>query len=344
MAPELSDPLLGAIVLVMAMASIGTWLVLSTRLARGPILPYEPRRPVPWHGVWTLLPIVLVAFTVLAAIRGDDLTQDAASASTTDLIERIAQGSVQQAAFVAAFLAVVMFVSGATRADFGLPTNAIQFARDVRIGVVTWLASLVPVYGVQALLISFFGHAEGHPLIKIIEQHANPMLFVLAFLVAVLAAPICEELLFRLLLQGWLEKWEDGRLGWRHKPSMDEAPMTNDEVQLTNGEARTSNDDHSTSGHSAFDIRHSSFATDQPPRIGLARLPYGWLPIVLSSLLFALAHVGYGPDPVPLFLLALMLGYVYQRTHRIVPSMVTHTLFNGLSLFVLWRVMSAGIP
>ena len=72
-------------------------------------------------------------------------------------------------------------------------------------------------------------------------------------------------------------------------------------------------------------------------------LPFGWLPIVVSSLLFALAHFGYGPDPIPLFLLALILGYVYQRTHRIVPSIVTHALFNGMSLFALWRVMSAGV-
>ena len=64
-------------------------------------------------------------------------------------------------------------------------------------------------------------------------------------------------------------------------------------------------------------------------------MPYGWLPIGVSSLLFALAHVGYGPDPVPLFSLALILGYVYQRTHRIVPSMVTHASFNGMSLFAL---------
>jgi hypothetical protein len=73
-------------------------------------------------------------------------------------------------------------------------------------------------------------------------------------------------------------------------------------------------------------------------------LPYGWLPIALSSLLFGLAHIGYGPEPVPLFLLALILGYVYQRTHRIVPCMVTHALFNGTSLVALWRVMSAGAP
>jgi membrane protease YdiL (CAAX protease family) len=329
MAPEPSDPLLGAIVLALAIASVGTWFALADRLKHGQILTYEPRRPVPWHGVWTLLPILLVAVTVFAAFRGDNSAEEAESATATDFVERIALGSLQQTVFVAAFLAMVIAVSGATRADLGLPKDLHQFVRDVRIGVVAWLAALAPVYGAQFLLISLFGPVAGHPLIKIIEEHPNPIFYVLAFTAAVVVAPICEELLFRLLLQGWLEKWEDRRLGWRGE-------MTNDESRMTNDQCVASND-------SSFDIRPSSFS-EEPPQIGLANLPYGWLPIVLSSLLFALAHVGYGPDPIPLFLLALILGYVYQRTHRIVPCMVTHALFNGMSLVALWRVMSAGAP
>ncbi len=62
MEPEPSDPILGAVILLLAIASVGTWFALADRLRRGPILAYEPRRPVPWHGVWILLPILLVAF------------------------------------------------------------------------------------------------------------------------------------------------------------------------------------------------------------------------------------------------------------------------------------------
>jgi membrane protease YdiL (CAAX protease family) len=83
---------------------------------------------------------------------------------------------------------------------------------------------------------------------------------------------------------------------------------------------------------------------DVAPIHGLFGLPHGWVPILVSSLLFALAHFGIGPDPIPLFLLALVLGYVYQRTHRIVPCMVTHALFNSLTLIALWRMLSTGEP
>jgi membrane protease YdiL (CAAX protease family) len=62
------------------------------------------------------------------------------------------------------------------------------------------------------------------------------------------------------------------------------------------------------------------------------------VPILVSSLLFAVAHFGYGPEPIPLFFLAIVLGYIYQRTHRILPSIVTHATFNAFAMFILWRM------
>jgi hypothetical protein len=39
-------------------------------------------------------------------------------------------------------------------------------------------------------------------------------------------------------------------------------------------------------------------------------------------------------DPVPIFLLALALGTLYYRTHRIVPSIVLHTAFNAVGVLL----------
>jgi membrane protease YdiL (CAAX protease family) len=66
------------------------------------------------------------------------------------------------------------------------------------------------------------------------------------------------------------------------------------------------------------------------------------VPILGSALPFALAHYGYGPDPIAIFFLALILGYVYQRTHRILPCMIAHALFNSVAVFVLWRMVFGG--
>jgi membrane protease YdiL (CAAX protease family) len=65
------------------------------------------------------------------------------------------------------------------------------------------------------------------------------------------------------------------------------------------------------------------------PRNGLPQQPtLRWLAIGISSLFFALAHFGQGPAPISLFVLALGLGYLYQRTHRVLPGMVVHFLVN----------------
>ncbi len=162
--------------------------------------------------------------------------------------------------------------------------------------------------------------SSGHPLVKMVMSGPPSVgIMLLAGLAAVVIAPICEEITFRLLLQGWIEKWEDTR-------------------RMSNVECRMSNEESQQSEDSSSVIRHSSFA-DSPPSRGVAGLPHGWFPILMSSLLFGVAHVGYGPEPVPIFILGLVLGYVYQRTHRIVPGIVTHALFNLFTMVLLWRMM-----
>jgi membrane protease YdiL (CAAX protease family) len=60
--------------------------------------------------------------------------------------------------------------------------------------------------------------------------------------------------------------------------------------------------------------------------------------------MFAVAHIGQGVAPFSLFPLALVLGYLYQRTHRIVPSIVCHALFNATSLLALWASNLQQLP
>ena len=103
-------------------------------------------------------------------------------------------------------------------------------------------------------------------------------------------------------------------------------------------EARMAEVDAAGSNDSPFVIRHSSVQAN-PPRRGVGGMPYGSFPILISASLFGLAHFGYGPEPVPIFLLGLVLGYVYQRTHRIVPCIVAHALFNLFTMVVLWRMV-----
>jgi membrane protease YdiL (CAAX protease family) len=60
---------------------------------------------------------------------------------------------------------------------------------------------------------------------------------------------------------------------------------------------------------------------------------WGWAtPILLSSLAFAVSHVGQGLAWVPLFFFGAVAGYLARQTGSIVPGIILHALFNAVSV------------
>src|SRR3954447_483487 len=328
----LDDPILNAFASGAMVASILTVLYLLAARRNGPLLAYVPRRAVPWGAavsILAVLPILLAFYSAGAAKEPRD------PLSTLTLIAALAQ----QLIVVAAFMFVVAVMSGANRGDLGLPGSIGELKGNVLVGSVACLAALAPVHIEQILLMHmFYPHEEtsGHPLIKMVTSGQPDIgVLVMTGVAAVIIAPICEEITFRLLLQGWLEKWEDRWLGWR----VQEAPQSSDDLDVSTGDkAPLVGVETAEPGNSPF-ITGASPTSAEPPRRGVFGLPYGVFPIVVSALLFGLAHFGYGPEPVPIFMLGLVLGFVYQRTHRIVPSIVAHSLFNLFTMIVLWRMV-----
>jgi membrane protease YdiL (CAAX protease family) len=54
--------------------------------------------------------------------------------------------------------------------------------------------------------------------------------------------------------------------------------------------------------------------------------------LVLTSVIFAVFHVGSPQDTPAIFLLALALGYTYERTGRLLAPMLIHSLFNAVMI------------
>jgi hypothetical protein len=71
--------------------------------------------------------------------------------------------------------------------------------------------------------------------------------------------------------------------------------------------------------------------------------PPSWIAIILSSLIFALLHFSHGPSWIPLLLFGAALGYVYQRTHSLWPSIIAHVLLNGTTMIGLWVQIFGGV-
>jgi membrane protease YdiL (CAAX protease family) len=329
--PELNTPALA----VLAAAGLASLAVLfrlfEVHISRRPLLELEPRRPVPWNFVAPLIifaPAILnfaigliaeppvqsvpervataAAFHVAstAASPAAAYTASRASAAAFDLAEEnlaaeaaapmILVGGVALLGMVVLGVVVLAKVFGANVHDLGLPTSWPQLGRDVRIGAAAFAASLAPIYALMYLLTMLLEPTEGHPLIEQYTAHPSLGLMIAAAVTAVIVAPIAEEVSFRMVFQGWLERLATERS--------------------------------STSITASAAIGGGSFNQNSP----------GWGPIVVSSVVFGLAHWGHGVAPLPLILLGAILGYVYQRTHRLAPGIVCHMLFNGLTLLMLW--------
>jgi membrane protease YdiL (CAAX protease family) len=73
------------------------------------------------------------------------------------------------------------------------------------------------------------------------------------------------------------------------------------------------------------------------------RLPDDWQPVVATALLWAAIHAEQWPAPIPLLLLGVALGWIYQRTGTLWASIGLHAGFNGIStIWVIARTMVVG--
>jgi len=204
-----------------------------------------------------------------------------------------------------------------------------------------FFAMVVPaLLGLQWLL-SFLVPYEHDTLDQLADNFSLTTVLV-TWLGAVVAAPLCEELFFRGVLQGWLQRIR-----------FDSPPGRNSMLDIAGGweEANVSvavneQPEQITSKLvSDNDNPYASFSTstDSPPAEPIKieseneseNTILWWLPIIASSALFGAVHIGQGLAPVALFVFSLALGYLYRQTGSIVPSIILHFLLNGFSMFWL---------
>lgn len=326
------EAILGVVVLGVLAVNAAVWLLIGRRMALGvDVLPFVPRRLVPWDGLR-----VAVAFLLYIGLTAAVVLPVAQVLADADDTTRLTAGLIATAVgHLAAVLVIAKLLSdatGATGRDLGLRGGTVL--SDIRLGAITFLAVAPPVYLLQSLLAQFSD--QQHGVIEMLQENQTPMLFAAAAFVAVIVAPIAEEFLFRVVLQGWLER--RFYIGSQDAPQIDEAEQPDsDELAY-----------HAT--HDESGVEPSPLAADNPyesPRAPIAQWPPTArhtaatrgpeiVPIVLSSAVFAAFHIGQGLAPISLFFLAMALGFLYQRTHRIVPCITVHLLLNGTSMTLLW--------
>lgn len=311
-----TDAILAGMATSLILTSLGAWIAAVRRIRSGrSLVTFEPRRLVPWGfldlAIAICLGFLLQVFARWALAGVDaipetdipktDSLPDLGPEQQTWLVLTVAGASMAGA--ILSLLALLIRTPSTLR-DAGWVS--VRTGRDIWLGVSAFVMLAPIAYGIQILLVRWF--ASKHPLIEMLQASPRWTLLASAGFSAVLVAPVVEEYLYRVLLQGWLEKLaalpdDTGRLLLGDSPQPPSLPADADPSSQ----------------------RETPNVTKHPD----------WWPLFVSALIFALLHWGNGPDWVALFVFALGLGYLYQQTHRVLPSIVAHLLLNAWSLTTL---------
>ena len=222
-----------------------------------------------------------------------------------------------------------------------------------------------PVPAVDAAQKAAAPIETGHPLGRVLAESRSVWPLLLGAAIAIVIAPIVEELLFRLLLQGWLESLERRLRRRLHLPRrlLGAAPIAIVATlfALIHYRIPEPRQELSTILYS-FNVWAIAslltivvlvcwlkFLAKATPvdlgvdrqklqgdfRLGLVVMFLVLVPTFLARAAVFSAFPSFSENPWadPLFLLPLAatLGFLYYRTHRIVPAVALHMAFNAVS-------------
>ena len=203
-----------------------------------------------------------------------------------------------------------------------------------------------------------------HPLTQLIERgREQPVVLVVAFFSGVMLAPLAEEFLFRLLLQGWVRKravfsLDDQRVGML--PGVVSIFVVSVIFAAIHGGQRTEQNI-DTLFYSMIGLAVANLFTvglgmtyliwivgadrsdlGVPPGGGISDVLTGIAtfglcgPAILAlNILLRYQFPEAATDPIPLFFFSVVLGILFYRTGRLLPCVTMHACLNGFSFVVL---------
>jgi membrane protease YdiL (CAAX protease family) len=321
-----ADLLGPAVILLLFVGCAAAWTLIAVRwFGRQPVLPYEPRRPVPWRTADVAL--ILVVYLLSPALVFQAWSSRSGAAASQD--QKPAAG----------------------------PSKAA--AREAAFGRLSQSGKMPP------LPIAERGEpSTEHPLGRLLEKSKSRLAILLVVVMATVIAPVVEELLLRLTFQGWLEaaerRWRRRR-AWLRRCLPGVMPIalvslcfaalhiraatTAEELPSVASIAARAIGDLATIGVILLWLPLGTGATlrdlgivpglwRKDIAIGLVAFAAVTGPILVFNAAISPLAKDVVLDPVPIFLLAIVLGALYYRTHRILPSIVLHASFNATSVLL----------
>ena len=186
---------------------------------------------------------------------------------------------------------------GHHESEFGFGKG--KWKSGFRFGVIAFCMWVPVVWVLQTVLVFFIEYQ--HPSLNRMNNSQQLQTITDTWIAAVIVAPFVEEILFRGLIQGWLQRVRGKGLSLPN--------------QLIIGGQLEENPE----GAKKRPGKKPSRTLHIPA-------------ILITSVLFGLAHFSQGPAPISLFVLSLGLGFLYQRTGSLFACIIVHMLLNGVTM------------
>ena len=197
-----------SIVSAMALASLFIWWRAAQRVWAGqPLLARYERQERVWSPAATLVGLIWVvhSLVVRAQIEWRWYSQHEHDAHPLELID-VQQGAMFRAVQWGLLLGILVW---STKPLEGFGIRFDDIGRQLSEGVQGFLASLLPV-GIVLLLTDQLGlrdPARQHDYLQFLQKRRDAASIVWVALSAVVLAPLVEELLFRVVLQGAAQRF-----------------------------------------------------------------------------------------------------------------------------------------
>ena len=197
-----------------------------------------------------------------------------------------------------------------------------HFWKDLKIGAVAFLMVIPVILTIQFILSQFVEYE--HATFDALKSDSGMFAMMMTWFAAVLVAPVTEEIFFRGTLQAWLQRQDIIR---------DPNQIETISGGWTEHTAKYEKHIEPVPGS----VNRSDLKTYQPVMV-VSDLKHSdrmmWLPVLVSSFVFAGIHLGQGAAPIPLFVFAVALGYLYRQTGSTMICIVLHLMLNAFSMLL----------
>ncbi len=332
---------------------IGSWIYFGMRARnKQALLPVESWRPRVW-GLVDLLMVLIAVFlgqSLFAVIGVRILNLDVAAIRAAEGELPLSLSMIASLGNLAAMAAGVLWI----QARFSVGPSHIGFsARNLPwhllLGLLVGLATLPVIYVLMIVVSLGLDTEYAHPLIEQMTEQGSLSAYMYGVITAAIIAPLAEEFLFRVILQGWMQSIPFksvfanifGEIPGSARASAASRFDSSDSFGVLASDASVA----VSSAENPYAVMSSpvgtSPATQQALDVQLESanwIPPIW-PSIVTGILFGLAHWGYGLSFIPLIILGIVLGLVYRATHSIWPCVLIHFMLNGTSMAMLGFVL-----